>query len=86
MHNYSNNLKIQESVLKLIESSLHLTVKMKEADVTDYMDVKLLQKFIYIVIVCQIHFFFFNIQISFLFLTLRNMEIHVKFSLMQSSV
>ena len=46
---FSNNLKIQESLLKLIESSLHLTVSQKNNN--GLLDLKLLQKFIYIFIV-----------------------------------
>ena len=49
MENYSNNLKIQESVLKLIESSLHLTVTQQNNN--GYVNLKLLQKFIFIFIV-----------------------------------
>jgi len=49
---FSNNLKIQESVLKLIESSLNLTVNQKNNN--GFLDLKLLQKFIFILIVCNL--------------------------------
>lgn len=48
METFSNNLKIQESVLKLIESSLNLTVNQKNNN--GFLDLKLLQKFIFIFI------------------------------------
>ncbi len=52
METFSNNLKIQESVLKLIESSLNLTVNQKNNN--GFLDLKLLQKFIFILIVCNL--------------------------------
>lgn len=55
MQQYTNNVKIQTSILKLADVSLKLTVanakNSNKTTSTGFLDVKFLQKFIYITVV-----------------------------------